>query len=194
AHARLSFGEPGILAGNMVSDFIKGKAKYDYTGDVFRGIELHRAIDTFTDAHEATYAAKEVFRPHYRLYAGAFIDVVYDYFLARDTQEFPGEALMAFSEEVYGQLAPYIPQLPERFRQMFPYMRSQNWLYNYRHREGIANSFRGLVRRAAYLSESETAMLLLDRHYAFLESCYRHFYPAVRRFAREKLDQLKMER
>ncbi len=32
AHAYLSFGDPDILAGNMISDFVKGKKKFDYPG------------------------------------------------------------------------------------------------------------------------------------------------------------------
>lgn len=191
AHAWLSFNEPGILAGNLVSDFVKGKTKFEYTGDVFKGIELHRAIDAYTDTHEATRQAKEVFRPHYRLYAGAFIDVVYDHFLARDESQFPPGALEAFTENVYLQLAPYVPQMPVRFQQMFPHMRSQNWLLNYQYRLGIERSFRGLVHRAAYMEESQTAMALFDEHYDLLQSCYRQFFPGVYAFARGWLDDAK---
>ena len=50
--------------GNMISDFVKGKKKFDYPPGIQKGIMLHRAIDTFTDTHEATKLAKEVFRPH----------------------------------------------------------------------------------------------------------------------------------
>ena len=189
AHAWLSFNEPGILAGNLVSDFVKGKAKLNYSGDVRRGIELHRAIDAFTDTHEATRAAKEVFRPHYRLYAGAFVDVVYDHFLARDEKEFPPGRLESFSETVYRQMAPYVPQMPERFQQMFPYMREHNWLLNYRYRWGVERSFGGLVRRAAYMDESQTALAVFDEHYALLQSCYRQFAPEVYAFARGWLDE-----
>lgn len=189
AHAWLSFNEPGILAGNMVSDFVKGKTKFDYTGDVFRGIELHRAIDAFTDTHEATREAKEVFRPHYRLYAGAFVDVVYDHFLARDENEFPPGRLEAFSENVYRQLEPYVPQLPQRFQQMFPHMRSHNWLLNYQYRRGIERSFQGLVHRARYMQDSQAALELFDAHYERLQSCYRQFFPEVYAFARGWLDE-----
>ena len=31
AHAYLSFGNEDILVGNMISDFVKGKKKYDYS-------------------------------------------------------------------------------------------------------------------------------------------------------------------
>lgn len=190
AHAWLSFNEPGILAGNLVSDFLKGKTKFAYTGDIFKGIELHRAIDNFTDTHDATREAKEVFRTYYRLYAGAFVDVVYDHFLARDEHQFPPGSLEVFCDNVYTQLTPYVSQLPERFQELFPYMRSQNWLLNYQYRQGIDRSFRGLVRRAAYMYESEPAMAIFDEHYELLQACSRRFIPEVYVFARGWLDEL----
>ena len=92
AHAWLSFNQPDILVGNMISDYVKGKSKEAYPAEIQRGIMLHRAIDTFTDVHPSTIAAKQFFRPQYRLYAGAFVDVVYDHFLANDLLEFEDPA------------------------------------------------------------------------------------------------------
>ena len=88
AHAYLSFDDREILTGNIISDFVKGKKKFNYPSRIQAGIMLHRLIDNFTDEHAATREAKEFFRPHYRLYSGAFIDVVYDHFLATDETEF----------------------------------------------------------------------------------------------------------
>src|ERR1700754_3986396 len=76
AHAYLSFNQPAVVVGNLISDYIKGKKQFDYPDDIRHGIVLHRAIDTFTDEHPVIKTAKEIFRPHYRLYSGAFIDVV----------------------------------------------------------------------------------------------------------------------
>ena len=42
----------------MISDFVKGKKQFDYPINIQKGIQLHRAIDTFTDQHHATKAAK----------------------------------------------------------------------------------------------------------------------------------------
>jgi acyl carrier protein phosphodiesterase len=114
AHAYLSFNHPEILVGNMISDYVKGKKKFDYPAAIQKGITLHRAIDTFTDDHPATKKAKEVFRPHYRLYSGAFVDVVYDHFLATDDREFPGSSLLDFSEQVYKMLGEYLHWFPNR--------------------------------------------------------------------------------
>ena len=193
AHAYLSFGIPEIAVGNLISDFVKGKKKLDYPETIQKGISLHRAIDTFTDSHEITRQAKVFFKPVYGLYAGALTDVVYDHFLANDLREFPdegGSRLNAFAEKTYEQLAPFQALFPEKFARMFPYMRSQNWLYNYRYKQGIFNSFTGLSRRAAYMAPPETACQLFEDHYKELEACYTLFFPALKDFTFTTLQQL----
>ena len=191
AHAYLSFNQPGILTGNMISDYVKGKKKFDYPAEVQQGIALHRAIDTFTDEHAATKEAKEIFRPAYRLYSGAFVDVVYDHFLATDVDEFSEESLLDFSQQVYNTLDDYTAHLPEKFASSFPYMKQHNWLYNYRTRWGIEKSLCGVVRRAAYLSESDTAFSLFEQHYQLLQRCYRHFWADLKPFAKQQFELLQ---
>jgi len=193
AHAYLSFGDPEILMGNMISDFVKGKKKFDYPTGIQKGIMLHRHIDTFTDTHEATKEAKEIFRPHYRLYSGAFVDVVYDHFLAIDAAEFDEQSLFDLSQQVYSSLDKQAKWLPERFAGMFPYMKEQNWLYNYRTRLGTAKSLGGVVRRAAYLTESETAYQLFEQHYQLLQDCFRHFWASAKPFTRKQFDMVQSE-
>lgn len=190
AHAYLSFNDPDLLLGNMISDYVKGKTQYNYSPAVQKGIRLHRAIDAFTDNHPATRKAKVYFQESYRLYAGAFIDVVYDHFLATDPSIFPNAALPAFAEKVYQMLEPRQPEMPDRFRAIFPYMRSQNWLAGYAELEGIGHSFRGLVRRSAYLSDAAPAIELFNMHYQSLGQYYREFMPAVHQFATDTLLQL----
>jgi acyl carrier protein phosphodiesterase len=189
----LSFNDPEILVGNLISDFVKGKKKFDFPAGIQNGITLHRAIDTFTDAHEATRNAKEVFRPHYRLYAGALVDVIFDHFLAVDELEFNGSSLLDFSLQVYTSVDKHQHWLPERFAMMFPYMKEHNWLYNYRTRWGTGKSLGGLVQRAAYLTESETAFRLFEEHYQPLQLCYRHFWAEVKPFARDLFDRLQQK-
>ena len=190
AHAYLSFDDDEILVGNLISDFVKGKNKFNYPERIQKGIVLHRAIDTFTDEHQATKLAKNVFRPSYRLYSGAFIDVVYDHFLAIDTNEFSEESLEVFSEHVYHTIDKYQKHLPERFARMFPYMKLQNWLFNYRTLTGTELSFGGVVRRARYLDESKTAAIVFEENYKALQACYRSFFPDLKSFAYRIFEEL----
>lgn len=193
AHAYFSFDNKDILLGNMISDFVKGKKQFEFPPLVQKGILLHRDIDAFTDAHEATKTAKEVFRNTYRLYSGAFIDVVYDYFLANDTGEFTEASLFQFSQRTYTFLNENIDWMPERFGQMFHYMQLQNWLFGYRTKEGLHKSFGGLVRRAAYLQNSQPAVEIFETHIDFLQNCYTHFWPDVKNFSLRRINDLLLD-
>lgn len=190
AHAYLSFNRPHVLVGNMISDFVKGGQKNGYAVSVQQGIVHHRAIDAFTDGHPATAKAKQLFRPQYRLYSGPLVDIVYDHFLANDEKEFPGASLLSFTKEVYQILEEEAAHLPLRFLPVFTYMKMENWLYNYRTLNGIEKSLRGLVRRAAFISDSTAAVELLHTHYNALRDCYAEFFPAVKQFAKQKADEL----
>ena len=191
AHAYLSFNQPGILTGNMISDFVKGRKKFDYPAVIQKGIALHRAIDEFTDFHPITQKAKLFFKNDYRLYSGAFVDVVYDHFLANDKNEFANEAgLHSFCQATYTGLQNDFEILPPKFQQMLPYMQQQNWLYHYRLAEGIEKSFGGLVRRAAYMSDSATAFTIFNKYHDELGECYELFFPELKNFAIRHLVQL----
>lgn len=191
AHAFLSFNNPPILVGNMISDFVKGKKKFSYPEAVRKGIDLHRMIDQFTDDHPATAEAKTFFRPVYRLYSAAFVDVVYDHFLANDADHFPDEAsLREFADGVYDVLSRNQSLFPPTFAYMFPYMKSQDWLFHYRTIDGARSSMRGLVRRALYMHDPEPAFDILDKNYKELAACYRQFFPELLSFARHSLSNL----
>jgi acyl carrier protein phosphodiesterase len=166
----------------MISDFVKGKKQFDYSHMIQKGIQLHRSIDTFTDTHAATKELKAFFRPHYRLYAGAFADVVYDYFLANDTAAFgTPEALQQFAASVYAVLQQNIALVPEPFAKMIPWMQQQDWLSNYRFTWGIEKSFGGVVRRSAWLTESAVAFGIFMENQAAMKQCYDSFFPELKK-------------
>lgn len=193
AHAYLSYNRPFILVGNMISDFVKGSQKLGYTAAIQKGIMLHRAIDHFTDTHPATARAKEIFRPHYRLYSGPIMDVVYDHFLANDATLFSDASLLNFTQDVYQTLEDATVHLPARFVQVLTYMKMQNWLYHYRTPEGIERTLRGLVRRASFLTDSTQAFESFLANYTELKACYAEFFPAVKQMAKQALDELPEE-
>ncbi|HLO81576.1 MAG TPA: ACP phosphodiesterase [Chitinophagaceae bacterium] len=183
AHAFLSFNDAGILTGNMISDFVKGKKKFDLPENIQQGILLHRKIDTYTDDHLANKELKLIFRPHYGLYCSPIMDVLFDHFLACDENIFSEDSLRQFTADTYNKLDEYQEHFPERFARMFPYMKSQNWLYHYRSMEGVWNSLGGLARRAKYLGETSTAFALFEDNYETLRAGYNEFFPELREMA-----------
>lgn len=191
AHAYLSFGDPDILAGNMISDFVKGKKKFDFPDRIQMGITLHRKIDEYTDTHPATRQAKEFLKNAAGLYAGSFIDIIYDHFLANDPYEFEEGALAIFAGNSYRQLESYELGFPEKFQQFFYHMRTQNWLLHYRSTEGIHRSFQGLCRRAKYINDPEPVFEAFLEHYEALKTAYEFFFPHVKTFAYHELLYLR---
>ncbi|NVK49164.1 MAG: DUF479 domain-containing protein, partial [Cyclobacteriaceae bacterium] len=81
AHAFLSFGHEKILVGNFIADFVKGKQIEKYEKQIQIGIQLHRAIDLFTDSHPLVKAAQSYLRPKFGHYSSVITDVFFDYFL-----------------------------------------------------------------------------------------------------------------
>jgi acyl carrier protein phosphodiesterase len=183
AHAYLSFGDADMLAGNMLSDFIKGKKRYSYPERIQHGISLHRAIDEFTDNHAITATAKQFFRPIYGLYASPFIDIVYDHFLGNDENIFKEGELSSFADTTYRVLQQFEGLFPPNFVTVFHYMRLHNWLYNYKYTEGIFRSFGGLVHRAKYMNDAQPACDILIKYYDELRECYNQFFPELKAHA-----------
>ncbi len=192
AHAYLSFNHPDILVGNMISDFVKGKKQFDYPVTIQKGIQLHRAIDAFTDQHSITKELKKFFTPAVRLYAGAFIDIVYDHFLALHQHVLNEKEWLNFTTNTYAKLEAQTHFFPDKFARMFPYMQQQNWLFNYRYKWGIDNSFGGLVRRAQHLTSHELPFQLFNEHYNLLAASSDLFITEVIDFARAEFNRLIM--
>jgi acyl carrier protein phosphodiesterase len=180
AHAYLSFRDPSILAGNMISDYVKGNKKFNYPDRVQQGIMLHRLIDQFTDDNPVNRELRKIFKPHYGLYSSPIIDVIMDYFVANDASLYSPQSLMEFSQEIYKMLEPFESIFPEKFSRMFPYMKSQNWLYHYQFHEGIRNSLGGLARRAMHIKETDTAYRLYLENIDTIQDGYNEFFPELR--------------
>ncbi|HEX8333809.1 MAG TPA: ACP phosphodiesterase [Segetibacter sp.] len=190
AHAYLSFNYDELLIGNMISDFVKGKKQFDFPPAIQKGIKLHRAIDTFTDEHALTKEAKVFLKPAVGLYSGAFIDVVYDHFLANDENQFTDTTLKDFAAKTYNTLQKFHGVLPSGFQVLLPYMTEQNWLYNYKTMWGTQQSFGGIVRRSKYLQSSVEAFSAFEKHYLPLQKCYTNFFPMLKEFAAQQLQAI----
>jgi acyl carrier protein phosphodiesterase len=170
----------------MISDFVKGSSKNNFSAAIQNGIMLHREIDTYTDHHPDTHLAKEIFRLDYRLYSAPIVDILFDHFLANDETIFTDEILKAFSLKVYSSLQNYAGILPFNFYRVFQYMQKENWLYGYRTIDSMQRSLKGLSVRASYMKESETAFNLFKSNYSSLKTLFSHFFPDVKQFTKDR--------
>ena len=190
AHAYFSFNHPQILVGNMISDFVKGKKQFDFCTEIQAGIRLHRAIDQFTDEHEIIKEAKKIFIPELGTYSGAFIDITLDYYLANDKSIFKSEKeLDFFAMNCYYLLESNENIFPEKFTRLFPYMKTQNWLYHYKDDYGVQQSFRGLTNRAKYINKNHQAFNVFLEKKNDLKKVYEIFINDIHVFAWQKFQE-----
>lgn len=184
AHAYLSGDNKKILLGNFIGDFIKGRqALAQLEGDVIRGVELHRAIDEYTDNHPVVHESKYRLRPKYRHYAGVIVDVFYDHFLATHWEKFHPRSLEAFAAETYQSVNSFAAILPERFKHMLPYMIRGNWLVGYAEINGVHRALSGMASRSPYESRMELASGDLRKYYKEFENEFERFFPELKYFA-----------
>ena len=187
AHSYLSFSEEQLV-GNMIADFVKNRDVARLPESIQKGIKLHRAIDTFTDAHPLIHEAKAPFRPLVRLYSGAFVDVAFDYFLANDTTENSQREWQEHSQRVYAVLRRYEQFLPEVFKKVLDKMQQDDWLYNYRNEWGIEYSFRNVVNKAQFLDKTTNVFPAFLANKDFLREKYEIIFPEIKSFAQDFVD------
>ena len=173
AHSFLAFSEEQIV-GQFLEDIIPNRDRFSYPKGMQEGITLHREIDTFTDAHPELREAKKIFSPLVRLYAGAFVDVSMDYFLANSLTE---EALRNHAEKVYKVLRKYEEFLPERLLRMVDGMEKDNWLYNYKENWGIQYSMQNVLNKAKYLDKDLPVFEVFMNNKPQLQKHFDLFFP-----------------
>lgn len=179
AHSYLSFND-AQLVGNMIADFIKNNERENFSTPIQQGIQIHRFIDSFTDAHPAVLEAKKAFRPLVRLYSGAFVDVSFDYFLANSL---PADMLKKHSEKVYRVLRNHEEILPANFLRMLDRMEKDDWLYHYKDDWGIKFSMQNVLNKAKYLDKDLPVFAqFLDQKKA-LQQRFDAFFPELLKYA-----------
>ncbi len=109
AHIFLSGSNRKVQLGNFVGDAVKGSSYKNYPPDIAKGIQLHRAIDDYTDHHPAVCEVVHRLQPEFGRYSGVLLDIYFDYLLAYCFESFSG----VFLEEVYPDFLSFPPhQLP----------------------------------------------------------------------------------
>lgn len=176
AHSFLSYTD-GQIVGQFLEDFIRNKDRFTFPKEIQDGITLHRAIDTFTDSHPAIHEAKKAFSPLVRLYAGAFVDVSMDYFLATDPTLHSPQKWKDHSLKVYRVLNENKQWLPENFKRMLVKMEADDWLYNYREDWGIKFSIQNVLNKAKYLDKDIPVFDAFLKNKPLLQECYANFFP-----------------
>ena len=187
AHIYLSGDNDLIKIGNFMADGIRGRQYEKYPLEIQKGIILHRAIDTFTDAHPIFRQSTKRLHQNYHHYAGVIVDVFYDHFLAKNWNTYSDERLEDFVARFYQSLSDNKSVLSERTLMVMPYMFEQNWLVSYQTVEGINRILTQMDHRTKNLSKMRFATNELSEFYSEFENEFTKFFEELITYSKTKM-------
>lgn len=190
AHIYLSGNNELIRIGNFMADGIRGKDFEGFPADVQKGILLHRAIDTFTDAHPIFRKGTKRLHDNYHHYAGVIMDVFYDHFLAKNWKTYSIESLEDYADSFYQSLENHYEILTDRTTHILPIMKAHNWLVSYATVEGISRILYNMDRRTGNESKMANAHVELLQYYNEFEVEFSEFFEELYAMASQKLTEL----
>lgn len=186
AHLYLSGDDPGILVGNFMGDFVKGRVGDEYPIPVRQGIVLHRRIDSFAQNHPLFRRSRQRLAPSNRHYRGVMVDLFYDHYLALEWDDWSNEPLEEWLARVREVIERYITLLPGRLPVILPLIFDE-LLPSYREIEGIGHALERMSGRIRHPNPLAGGEAELARNYAGLRDDFRQFLPDARRFVRDFL-------
>lgn len=190
AHIYLSGNNEDIIIGNFIADRIKGKKYLKYPIGIQKGIILHRAIDTFTDAHPIVRQSTKRLHQNYGHYSGIIVDILYDHFLAKNWSIYSKVPLSEFVTKFYELLKDNFNLLPMRIQKMMPFMIADNWLLSYATIPGISKILYQMDYRTQNKSKMNLAVSELEEFYTEFESEFSAFFKELISYNNHKLKEL----
>lgn len=183
AHLYLSQTDIDLMVGNFIADQIKGKDFRAFSAGVQKGIEMHRAIDTFTDEHSVVMQSKKRLFPTYHKYASVIVDMYYDHFLAKNWLDYSPIPLKLFALNTYKVLRARQSEMPAASQRILKYMSVGDWLTAYATEKGMKRALSGLASRAKFESKMEYATKDLFRDYSLYEKEFAAFFKELVAFS-----------
>lgn len=191
AHIYLSGEDDLITIGNFMADGIKGSDYQKFPEQIQKGILLHRAIDTFTDAHPVVKRSTKRLHKRYSHYSGVIVDILYDHFLAKNWSDYHDQPLKEYVSDFYDLLDENFKLLTPRIQKMIPYMIADNWLLSYAEIDGIAKVLHNMNRRTRNVSGMNRAVEELEQFYTQFEDEFTQFFAELEKYCANRLLELE---
>ena len=191
AHALVAAPHEDGMFGGLIADFLRGRVDPTLPRGVRLGIALHRAVDVYTDTHAEVAAARALFEPPYRRYAGILLDIWFDHLLARDWTRYGPGTLHEFSQRVRDLLTRRDAELPPTMRGFVRYLLAHDLPERYRDTAMIAEVLRGMSTRLSRANPLAEALPALQANAAALERHFAAFFPQLLVHARAEWARLE---
>lgn len=190
AHLYLSYDNKNVMIGNFIADHVKGNKYSNFRSEIQKGIIFHREIDSYTDSHEIIRKSKRRLNKRYRHYNSVIIDIFFDYFLAKNWNNYSEIPLDIYSKSVNSFFNKISNQLPLQSQQFIKYMTEYNILYNYQYKNGIQKVLNGMNYRTNGKSQMNLAIEDLEKFEVEFAKDFKIFFQDLILFSNNKIKEI----
>lgn len=173
--------------GNLLGDFARGLDTRDLPDQVMEGLEHHRAVDAFTDAHPEVLACKARFSKDRRRFAGIALDILFDHYLLRHWERFGHTDKIRFISELYADLEAGTHLMPPAMEQMTRRMVAYDWFNAYQDLETVGRAMDRVASRIRFRHGFQGIIEEIRPMDAELEAHFLTFFPELLSFSQSRL-------
>lgn len=174
-HIYLSFGDHELATANLFGDFVKGKNLSHLPQEIQVGIRLHRAIDSFTDQHEAVKEILQLIRADLPKVAPIAIDLIFDHLLAKHWETLHNSALDNYLTEFYGHILKHKSKYPDPFQRFVQQLISYNWIAHYSSLDGLTKMSHGVSKKLSFENTLTTTPSVFLQHEIVIKKHFDFF-------------------
>lgn len=180
AHLVLSQPTLESTVGNLLGDFARGVDAETLTPAVRAGLDNHRAVDRFTDAHPRVIEMKRAFSRARRRFAGIALDIYFDHLLIHHWELFERRDLESLIGEFYLRMEAGRALMPgDNMRRVTKRMIDYDWFGSYRDLDAVAESLDRVAARIRFRNDFANAIEDLLRHRDLIREGFIEFYPEL---------------
>lgn len=183
--AHLVLAQPTIesTVGNLLGDFARGVKRHSLSPAVRAGLDNHRAVDRFTDAHPLVREMKHRFSPRRRRFAGIALDIYFDHLLINHWNELENGRLEPLIHRFYARMSAGQELMPnENMRYVTRRMVEHDWFGSYREVESVAEAMDRVAQRIRFANRFDHAIEDLLQHDDAIRAGFCEFYPQLKRY------------
>jgi acyl carrier protein phosphodiesterase len=180
AHIYLSGSNKLVMIGNFIGDAVKGRAYENLHPMIQKGILLHRTIDDYTDRYPLNAEIRKLLHPVCGKYAGVYLDMFYDHFLAAGWDDFsPQVSLHSFCIRFYFDALLKYKHLPPKIRAFLPSLIMKNRLQSYREINKLREALEIMTTYTSLPRTTSQAITCLIDNYDTMKAAFYDFFPNI---------------
>ncbi|HMS29668.1 MAG TPA: ACP phosphodiesterase [Saprospiraceae bacterium] len=178
-HISLTFPATSITLGNLTADLLSLKQIDALDQDIKAGVVFHRKLDAFCDAHESYKTMLPIFKPAVGRYAPVALDIILDYFLAKNWSHFYTIPFEIFSDQVYKMLKQNASKLPDSIQLFILKIVEDRWLRRYSSLDEMKFVLDRMNRKAKFDVDFTKTIPKIVLHSKFLNEEFLKLFEAI---------------